>query len=160
MLVRRHYRNAGVFFTFLCNYLQNIYTHVRFIVYNGISRIPNPNRYERMTIIMKMITAIVNKKDASEVCRALTEGGFQFTKMATTGGFLLSGNTTLLIGCDDEKVSSVLGIIKSHCAQRMEYAPVAPEMGANGSVYFAQPTQVPVGGATVFVTDVLHFEKM
>ena len=38
---------------------------------------------------MKMITAIVNKKDAGEVCDALKDEKFTFTKMATTGGFLL-----------------------------------------------------------------------
>ena len=49
---------------------------------------------------MKMITAIVNKKDAGSVCDALMQEGFFFTKMATTGGFLKAGNTTLLIGTD------------------------------------------------------------
>ena len=41
---------------------------------------------------MKMITAIVNKKDAGEVCDALKDEKFAFTKMATTGGFLKAGN--------------------------------------------------------------------
>ena len=31
---------------------------------------------------MKMITAIVNKKDAAKVCEALAQAGFFFTKMA------------------------------------------------------------------------------
>jgi uncharacterized protein YaaQ len=109
---------------------------------------------------MKMITAIINKKDAGEVCRALTAGGFQFTKMATTGGFLKSGNSTLLIGTDDEKIDAALEIIRSNCAKRMEVMPVSPDMGADGIVYFSQPTSIMVGGATVFVTDVIHFEKM
>ena len=53
---------------------------------------------------MKMITAIVNKKDAGDVCDALAQARYTFTKMATTGGFLKAGNVTLLIGTDDEKV--------------------------------------------------------
>ena len=113
-----------------------------------------------MTLTMKMITAIVNKKDAGDVCRALTEEHIQFTKMATTGGFLLTGNTTLLIGAADEKVNEILGIIRSHCAQRMEPVPVSPEMGANGTVFFSQSAEVLVGGAIVFVTDVQYYEKM
>ena len=32
---------------------------------------------------MKMITAIINKRDAGEVCDALSESRFSFTKMAT-----------------------------------------------------------------------------
>ena len=51
---------------------------------------------------MKMITAIVNKEDANAVCNALTKGGFSVTKLSTTGGFLMAGNMTLLIGTDDE----------------------------------------------------------
>ena len=57
---------------------------------------------------MKMITAIVNKRDADSVCDALTSHNFMFTKMATTGGFLRSGNMTLLIGTEDDKVKKAV----------------------------------------------------
>ena len=57
---------------------------------------------------MKMITAIINKRDADSVCDALTQENFMFTKMATTGGFLRSGNTTLLIGTDDDRVKAAV----------------------------------------------------
>ena len=107
---------------------------------------------------MKMITAIVNKKDAGEVCDALAEEKFAFTKMASTGGFLKSGNVTLLIGTDDEKVDRALEIIKKHCAQRME---PMPSMGSAGVPAFGYyKTEVLVGGATVFVSSVERFEKM
>ena len=56
---------------------------------------------------MKMITAIINKKDAGKVCSALIDGGFYFTKTATSGGFLTIGNTTLIIGVEDDKVSFI-----------------------------------------------------
>mgnify|MGYP000103611176 FL=1 len=63
---------------------------------------------------MKMITAIVNKKDAGSVCDALMQEGFFFTKMATTGGFLKAGNTTLLIGTEDDKVKAAIEIIRKN----------------------------------------------
>ena len=72
---------------------------------------------------MKMITAIVNKKDAGSVCDALTKAGYFFTKMATTGGFLKAGNTTLLIGTDNDKVTAAVEIIRKNCAQRMQMVP-------------------------------------
>ena len=50
---------------------------------------------------MKMITAIINNNDSDAVCSGLRDGGFYFTKMSTTGGFLRSGNTTLLMGTED-----------------------------------------------------------
>ena len=62
---------------------------------------------------MKMITAIINKEDTGSVCRALTEAGFSFTKLATTGGFLMSGNTTLLIGVEDDKVDAILQAVRA-----------------------------------------------
>ena len=68
---------------------------------------------------MKMITAIVNKKDTNDVCLALMENRFEFTKLATTGGFLKSGNTTLMIGVDDEKLETALDLIRKNCAKRM-----------------------------------------
>lgn len=105
-----------------------------------------------------MITAIVNKRDAGEVCDSLAEAKFTFTKMATTGGFLKAGNVTLLIGMEDEKVEEALEIIRKHCAQRMERIPAV--VGAGVHAYGYYKTEVLVGGATVFVTPVEHFEKM
>ena len=107
---------------------------------------------------MKMITAIVNKKDAGEVCDALSEAKFYFTRMATTGGFLKAGNTTLLIGVEDEKVEEVMAIIRKHCAQRVEPMPAMVNAGVPAFGYYK--TEVLVGGATVFVSPVERFEKM
>lgn len=105
---------------------------------------------------MKMITAIINKKDSDEVCFSLTEAGFYFTKMATTGGFLTSGNVTLLMGVENEKVNEALDIIRKHSSRRTVTVPTS----AQPSMPIALPVQVTVGGATVFVTNIEHFEKM
>jgi uncharacterized protein YaaQ len=107
---------------------------------------------------MKMITAIVNRKDAGEVCDALAEERFAFTKMATTGGFLKAGNTTLLIGTEDDRVDTAIEIIRKHCAQRMEPMPSVVNAGVPAFGYYK--TEVLVGGATVFVSPVERFEKM
>jgi len=106
---------------------------------------------------MKMITAIINKKDSNEVCTALTKGGYFFTKMATTGGFLSSGNTTILIGTEDEKVQGAMDIIRKHCSRRTEIVPATVQSTTLVNIY---PAKVIVGGATVFVTNVETFEKM
>lgn len=108
-------------------------------------------------ITMKMITAIVNRKDSNEVCQALMEAGFYFTKMASTGGFLTAGNTTLMIGTESGQVDRAIGIIRSHCSRRVE--PVTP-MAHAASQTASPPTEVTVGGAIVFVTAVEQFEKM
>ena len=49
---------------------------------------------------MKMVIAIVQNEDAYFLIEALMENEFSVTKLATTGGFLKVGNTTLLIGVE------------------------------------------------------------
>ena len=63
---------------------------------------------------MKLILAIINFDDANAVTHALTKKGFSSTKLATTGGFLMAGNVTILVGVDEEKVQAVIDIIKEH----------------------------------------------
>ena len=60
---------------------------------------------------MKLITAIVNKEDSKNVCNELLKSKFYVTRLATTGGFLMAGNMTLLICTDDERVDDCIGII-------------------------------------------------
>ena len=107
---------------------------------------------------MKMVTAIVNKEDANAVTHALTKGGFSVTKLATTGGFLMAGNMTLLIGTDDEKVDACIELIASCSKQRKEVVPSTSSYGVG--VTTAYPLEVTEGGATVFVTNVERFEKL
>lgn len=107
---------------------------------------------------MKLITAIVNKKDVNDVSDALRAKGFSFTRMASTGGFLTTGNTTLLIGTEDENVEEALATIRQHCKKRTVHVAHTPYMASG--LTMAYPTEVTVGGATVFVTDVSHYEKM
>ena len=53
---------------------------------------------------MKLILAIMSNDDAPTASTALNKEGYSVTRLATTGGFLRAGNTTLIIGCEDEKV--------------------------------------------------------
>ncbi len=112
---------------------------------------------EERNVAMKLITAVISKKDSEEVCQALAEGGFYFTKMATSGGFLSSGNTTLLIGTEADKVSDAVGIIRSHCSKRVETVNNTMQLASRA---VSNLSEVVVGGATVFVTEVEQFEKM
>ena len=109
---------------------------------------------------MKMITAIVNKKDTVRVCEALTNNGVEFTRLATTGGFLRAGNTTLIIGIDDERLDAALELIRKNCARRMEKVSTPSAMDTPVNLHTPQVAEVMVGGAIVFVNDVTYFEKM
>ena len=77
---------------------------------------------------MKLILAIINHDDANTVTQALTKKGFSSTKLATTGGFLMAGNVTILIGVDEEKVQTVIDIIREHSHSRKQMIPTTTEL--------------------------------
>ncbi len=106
---------------------------------------------------MKLIIAIISKEDAPEVSAALTKARFSVTKLATTGGFLMAGNITLLIGTQAEKVDDAIKIIQEFSQQRTEVVPSTATYGIGVSTAF--PLEVTIGGATIFVLDVERFEK-
>ncbi len=107
---------------------------------------------------MKMIMAVVSGDDSNAVSAALTKARFSVTKLATTGGFLMSGNTTFLIGVEDDKVSEVIDIIAKHSKKRKQMVPSAGMVDVG--MYSAFPVEVTVGGAIVFVMNVERFEKV
>jgi uncharacterized protein YaaQ len=64
---------------------------------------------------MKLIIAIIKDEDNDSVSRALTKENFRVTFIASTGGFLRSGRSTLLIGVDDDQVAQALELIRKSC---------------------------------------------
>ncbi len=107
---------------------------------------------------MKLVYAVVNNDDSNNVSRALTKEGFQATKLASTGGFLMAGNTTFLICAEDEKIDDIIDIISHQSKKRKQYVPSSVSYG-DGS-YSSFPIEVSVGGATIFVTNIERFEKL
>ncbi|ARK28424.1 cyclic-di-AMP receptor [Halalkalibacter krulwichiae] len=108
---------------------------------------------------MKLIMAVIQDKDSNRLSDALVKADYRATKLASTGGFLKAGNTTFLIGTEDEKVEDVMKIIKENCQSRDQLvAPISP-MGGNADSYVPYPVEVQVGGATVFVLPVEQFEQ-
>lgn len=69
---------------------------------------------------MKLIVAVVQNEDIGRLLDALQKEGIMATKLSTSGGFLRSGNTTLLIGIDDDRVSEVIDIISQKCKTRKQ----------------------------------------
>lgn len=106
----------------------------------------------------KLILAIINNEDSAIVASELTKEGFFVTKLSTSGGYLMVGNTTLLIGTEAERVDIAKKIIKQFSATRKHKAASAQSFGrgySDGSL----GAEVTVSGATVFVLDVAGMEK-
>ncbi|SEC36774.1 cyclic-di-AMP receptor [Paenibacillus sp. GP183] len=107
---------------------------------------------------MKLVIAVVQDKDSNRLSNALVKEGFRATKLASTGGFLRAGNTTFMIGTEDERVPEALKVIKANCKIREQLVtPVSP-MGGTTDSYIPFPVEVQVGGAAVFVLPVERFE--
>jgi uncharacterized protein YaaQ len=94
----------------------------------------------------KLIIAVVQNEDADAVVDALLEEEFRATRLASTGGFLRRGNTTLMIGADEDQVDRVLDLIRQHA--RSGHAP------AEGT------TGTPPAAATVFVLDLEEYQRL
>ena len=109
---------------------------------------------------MKMIIAIVQDEDSGRLVNNLMTEGYRVTKLATTGGFLRAGNSTLLIGVDEDKFDGAMTIIEKVCKSRKQIATAPSPISGSTGVYVPYPIEVMVGGATIFVLDVDKFIKI
>ena len=107
---------------------------------------------------MKLVIAIVSNQDANKVQKELVKRNFLATRLATTGSFLRSRNATFLIGINDDKVPVILDIVEKFSKKRVSVvsSTIISEYGSISSL----PTQVEVGGATIFVLPVEQFLKV
>jgi uncharacterized protein YaaQ len=108
---------------------------------------------------VKLVVAIANNDDAGRLLDALTAAGYRATTISTTGGFLRQGNATILVGTEDEKTPYVLELIRTNCHTRTQFVNPLPPVMEPGEMYIPTPVEVQVGGATVFVLDVVQFEQ-
>ncbi|EGL35359.1 cyclic-di-AMP receptor [Parvimonas micra] len=60
---------------------------------------------------MKLILAIIQDHIAQDVLNELSENKVRATKLSSTGGFFKKGNTTILIGIEEEKLDRVKEMI-------------------------------------------------
>ena len=109
---------------------------------------------------MKLIIAIVQDEDAQKLTSTLMNEGYSVTKLATTGGFLRSGNTTFLIGVDEERLDHAMELIEKVCKSRKQFATAPSPVADKSGGYAPYPVEVTVGGATVFVVEVKDFRKI
>ena len=65
---------------------------------------------------MKLIIAITRDENSDNVLNTLIQNEYRVTKIASTGGFLRRGMTTLMIGVEDKKVDDVIDKLKNECS--------------------------------------------
>jgi uncharacterized protein YaaQ len=105
----------------------------------------------------RLILAVVQSEDAEDAVAALTGSGLRVTRLASTGGFLRQGNTTLLVGLPAARVADALALLRATCRTRSAHVAVPAEPPSLVHNYLIE---VEVGGATVFVVDVVGYEQL
>ena len=106
---------------------------------------------------MKLILAIGHNDDAPIVTSELNKAGFHSTKIASTGGFLSSGNTTFITGVNDDQVDNVVKLISEHSKRHSQYVPTTVYPTLDAGANSAGTAKVQTGGATIFVLNVESF---
>lgn len=94
---------------------------------------------------MKLAIAIIQDEFSSKVMKSLLAEKIRTTKLSSTGGFLKSGNTTLLIGVEDDKVDYVVELIKNNCKSKKI---------KDGE------DEITVGGANIFIMNIDQYQKI
>lgn len=107
---------------------------------------------------MKLIYAVVSDEDSHIVSKQLAKNNFFCTKLSSSGGFLMSGNTTFMICTEDEKVSEAIEVIRVSSKKRKQMVPTTSSYDVG--LFPPMPIEVTIGGATVFVINVEQFEKI
>ncbi len=88
---------------------------------------------------MKLIITILRDSDNEPVSQALISAGFRVTRIASTGGFLRRGSSTLMIGVNEEKLDEAIEVIRKSAAP---------------------PVEAGMKRATLFVLNVEHFTQV
>ncbi|WP_044566113.1 MULTISPECIES: cyclic-di-AMP receptor [Anaerococcus] len=109
---------------------------------------------------MKLLLAIVQDADVNFLMDALTESGYRVTRLSTTGGFLKKGNTTLLIGVEEEKLDEVLAVIEKNCKRRNTTTTIINPSAESSLLTNTVPVDITVGGATIFILDVDQYIRL
>lgn len=108
---------------------------------------------------MLLVIVVVQDYDVDKLLSSMINEGFGATRIASTGGYLQTGNTTVLIGVNEAECPRCLQIVAECCRARLdacgaEFSPELPEYYASG-VAAAQ-----LGGGVAFVLPVSRFERI
>lgn len=94
---------------------------------------------------MKLIIAIIHEDFIKDVTKALMDKKYRTTKLSSTGGFLKAGNTTILMGVEEDKMEEVMDIMKGICSTK---------------IVTRGKRELKVSGANLFIMDMADFKKI
>lgn len=108
---------------------------------------------------MKMIVAVIQDYDTDSFLKALCSHGLTGTRIASAGGFLRAGNTTVFMGVEDEQVDLVKRLLNEHCRLREDVDSLSG-LEFLGEEDLGQVYATRIGGGVAFVARITHMERM
>ncbi|MCG9894939.1 MAG: cyclic-di-AMP receptor [Fimbriimonadaceae bacterium] len=108
---------------------------------------------------MKLAVCIVHDRDKNRLTDELIKNGHKFTVIGSTGGFLREGNTTMLIGVEDDEVDALRDLVAANCQTREQVVNMMPFEAGSPGAFLASPVKVPVGGAVMFLLPVDRMDR-
>jgi len=106
--------------------------------------------------VTHLMAAVIQEADMESALASLSKLGFSVARLSSTGGFLSRKNVTLLIGIQTGREEAAVKALQNSCKQRVEFVS-SPLQGS--AIPTPPPTQITVGGATVFMFEVESYEE-
>ncbi len=108
---------------------------------------------------MKLVLAVIQDYDTDAFLNAISAHGLMATRVASAGGFLRAGNTTVFMGVEDDQVQLVKQLLHRHCRLREDSGSIH-ELGFLDDADIEHVCASRLGGGVAFVARVTHFEKV
>jgi uncharacterized protein YaaQ len=106
---------------------------------------------------MQAILAIIQSEDSKATLEGLRALDLPcMERIASSGSFLRQSNTALWLAARTEQVEAVLDTLRQTCHRRVDHVPA--HYTEETTMIFAFSPMVEVGGATIFILDIEHYE--
>jgi len=106
---------------------------------------------------MKLLIVIIQDYDCGRLLTALSAANIGATRVASAGGFLRAGNTTVLIGVEDDRLDAAARLFELTCRRRSTGAVAEADMAGVEAYDIAESR---IGGGVAFVAPVERFERI
>lgn len=112
---------------------------------------------ENAQTIQRMLLAIVTGPDSDNVENALAKTAYPFAKLPSVGGLLRERSVTFLIGCPKNETDALRKLLQDVAGRRIGYVSPVLDNLPMGSLI---PTEVQIGGVTIFELEIDHYEEI
>lgn len=106
---------------------------------------------------MKLMIAVIQDYDSDRLLTALSDAGIGSTRIASAGGFLRAGNTTVLIGVEEERLPLAMRLLGETCRRRTATRVSNIDLGDMEAHDIAESR---IGGGVAFVAPVERHERL